>query len=158
MRVAAYHFFVYAARDVVEREIAVLRRDLRVHDDLQQQVSELFAHMVFFVEVDRFEKFRRLFDEPRAERAVRLFPIPRTSVRRAEPGDRRNQIVNGSHARNAKIFPRARQSFFAEKGGNGIGENKKKTRAETCPRGFSNGCPGRGRTCDQLINSQLLCH
>ena len=128
---AAYHFFVYAARDVVEREIAVLRRDLRVHDDLQQQVSELFAHMVFFVEVDRFEKFRRLFDEPRAERAVRLFPIPRTSVRRAEPGDRRNQIVNGSHARNAKIFPRARQSFFAEKGGNGIGENKKKTRAET---------------------------
>ena len=97
MRMTAYHFFVYAGGDVIEGEISVFGGDLCMHDDLEKQISEFFAHVRFFVEIDRFDKFSHFFNHAAAKGAMRLFPIPRASVGRAQSGNGVYQIINGSH-------------------------------------------------------------
>ncbi len=75
------------ARNVVDRELVAFFRDLRVEDDLKQQIAEFvaeFSGLAFARVFDRFESLVRFFEQHRRKRGVGLFAVPGTAVWRAQ--------------------------------------------------------------------------
>ncbi len=88
VRMAADELVVDLARHILEIKVAGLGRHLRVHDDVQEQIAEFLAHVRKIAPVNRIEQFGDLLDQAVADALVRLFQIPRTTPRAAQPRHR----------------------------------------------------------------------
>ena len=62
MGVAADELFVEAASDVVDVELAGVRGDLRVKDDLLEDIAELLAQMGLVMGIDGVDRLVCLLD------------------------------------------------------------------------------------------------
>src|SRR5439155_1577651 len=70
---------------LLEHAVAVaLRGELAVHRDLEQEVAELLHHLGLLAGVDGLEQLVGLLEQVRPERLVRLLPVPRAAIRRAQ--------------------------------------------------------------------------
>src|SRR4051812_37652998 len=77
---AADHLGRDRAHDILDAELAFARAQLRLKDDLKEQIAELLAVLARVVEVDGFEDFVRFLDEEGLERLESLLAIPRAAV------------------------------------------------------------------------------
>ena len=84
--VAADHFVVNFADDVVDGEAALFGGDLRMEQDLEEEVAEFFGKFGVVAGVEGIEDFVGFFDEVGAEGGVRLFAIPGAATGGAEAG------------------------------------------------------------------------
>ena len=91
--------------DVGHVEHAGLGRELRVEDDLEQQVAELARELRGRARVERVVDLVRLLEQVVAQRGVGLLPVPRAAVGLAQPGrepghaPRRGEVGDGRHGR-----------------------------------------------------------
>ena len=79
VRMTPYHLVRECVDDVGDAELSDLRRELRVKENLQEQVAELFAECIELLPFDRFDDLERFLDQIRHQRAVRLLAIPRAT-------------------------------------------------------------------------------
>jgi hypothetical protein len=82
--VAANHFVVDFADNVVDGEAALLGGDLGVEEDLEKEVAELLGEFGVVGGVEGVEDFVSFFDEVRAEGGVGLFAVPGAAAGSAE--------------------------------------------------------------------------
>ena len=82
--VAADHFVVNFADDVVDGEAALFGGDLRVEKDLEEEVAEFFGEFGVVVGVEGVKDFVGFFDEVGAEGGVGLFAVPGATAGGAE--------------------------------------------------------------------------
>ncbi len=73
-------FAAMSARHLVESEAVFLGGDLRVEDDLQQQVAEFLAEVGVVAIVDRLDDFVGFLDHAGAQAGVGLFAVPRATA------------------------------------------------------------------------------
>ena len=73
-------FVARAACDVAQVEDAVLGGELRVQDDLEQQVAELPGELGRGAGLERVVDLVRLLEQVVAQRRVGLLAVPRTAV------------------------------------------------------------------------------
>ena len=93
VRVASDELLVEAADDVVDREGAVVRGDLRVQDHLLQDVAELLDQMLVVIRLDGLHGLVGLLDHVLGDRAVRLLAVPRATIRLAQAPHRAHEAV-----------------------------------------------------------------
>src|SRR5579872_5571809 len=79
VRMAADHLVRQRIEDVGNGELPVFRRDLRVEDDLEQQIAQLLTKFFGIFFIDGFHDFVRFLDEIWQQGGVRLLAIPRTA-------------------------------------------------------------------------------
>src|SRR6185312_9391468 len=79
-------------RHVVHVPHARIGGDLRVEDDLQQDVAEFVADRVPVAGVDGGDDFVRLLEQVTGEALVRLLGVPRTAAGTAQPRHHTNEI------------------------------------------------------------------
>jgi len=84
--VAANHFVVDFADDVVDGEAALFGGDLGVEENLEEEVAEFFGEFGVVAGVEGVEDFVGFFDEVGAEGGVGLFAVPGTAAGGAETG------------------------------------------------------------------------
>jgi hypothetical protein len=84
--VAANHFVVDFADDVVDGEAATFGGDLGVEEDLEEEVAEFFGEFGVVAGVESVEDFVGFFDEVGAEGGVGLLAVPGTAAGGAETG------------------------------------------------------------------------
>jgi len=73
-----------------------LKKGPFVDGHLQKKVAELLHYLCVVARVDGLEQLVRFLEQVRPQRFVCLFAIPRTSSRRAKPG---NDLKNRGNAR-----------------------------------------------------------
>lgn len=74
-----------ARDDVVDREGAFTTAELRLEDDLEEQIPELLAELGAVARIDRVDDLAGLFQRVFAQGLERLFAVPRATVRREQP-------------------------------------------------------------------------
>ena len=84
MRVTDDQLLANIVAHVVKGEAALFLLHDGVEDDLHEHVAELLAQESVVALVDRLHCFISLLNEVLADALVRLHPVPRTAVRRAE--------------------------------------------------------------------------
>src|SRR5262249_41042646 len=84
VRVAVYELLDDPAHHVVDREAPLAPAELRLEDDLKQQIAELLAERFPIAGVDRVDHLARLFEDVPPQRLEALLAIPRAPVRREE--------------------------------------------------------------------------
>ena len=63
MRVTADHFFANRGGNLLERESASLGAHLGVHDDMEQQITELLAQVGIIRALDRVDDLVAFFNQ-----------------------------------------------------------------------------------------------
>ena len=86
VRVAADHFVVDFADDVVDGEAARFGGDLGVEEDLEEEVAQFFGEFGVVAGVESVEDFVGFFDEVGAESGVGLLAVPGAAAGSAEAG------------------------------------------------------------------------
>jgi hypothetical protein len=86
MRMAAHHFRIDLLDDVRDVEFPGFGGELRVKDDLQQQIAELLRELPGIAAVQRVQRLVGLLHQIRAQRIVRLLAVPGTAAGRPQPG------------------------------------------------------------------------
>ena len=81
-----------ARDDVLDAELPLARAQLRLEDDLEQQIAELLAVLARVVVVDGLEHLVGLFDEEGLELSEGLLLIPGAAVGRQELLHDRHQL------------------------------------------------------------------
>jgi len=76
-----------------EQKVAVLAGNLRMQQDLQEQIAELLTQGGHVVRVERSEDLVGLLEEMRAQSGVRLFAVPWAAARC--PQGRHDVLVGG---------------------------------------------------------------
>ncbi len=76
--------FRHLRRNLFEVKPALLPRDLRVHDHLQQQIPQFLLEMRIVPGVDRLDHLIHLLDGARPQARMRLLPVPRAAIRRPQ--------------------------------------------------------------------------
>jgi hypothetical protein len=84
--VAADHFVVDFADDVVDGEAALFGGDLGVEEDLEEEVAEFFGEFGVVAGVEGVQDFVGFFDQVGAEGGVGLFAVPGAAAGGAEAG------------------------------------------------------------------------
>ena len=84
--VAVNQFFGNGLGDFSERKAIFFFGQLRVKNDLEQEVTEFLTKLGVHSALDGFDDFVGLLDERGAQREVGLFAVPRTPVGRAQSG------------------------------------------------------------------------
>ena len=113
----AHHLPRDAVDDIGEVEAPFLRRHLRVINDLEQEVSELFLQRLAIVARDRVGDLVSFFDRVRSDRGVALRDVPRTArILVAQPRHHREQVLErvapcGSLSHGASPAPMAKFLF-----------------------------------------------
>ena len=92
VRVSAYHLFRHALDDIIDSEAAFLRRDLSMHDDLQQHIAKLLAQIVIILIVYRSYHLAGFLYKAFFQAFVSLTDVPRASVRSPEVCDYLDKI------------------------------------------------------------------
>ena len=77
-----------ASHYIRHSKIALLLGNLRVHEDLKKQVPEFFLNPAQIRSIERLKHLVRLLKHVLAQRMMRLFPVPWTSVGCAQVGHR----------------------------------------------------------------------
>src|SRR5580704_17242171 len=81
------HFSRDPLDDPHEIKTPLVGGDLRIEDDLQQEVAKLFDNRLVVLGVDGFEQLVSLFERVRLDRFERLHAVPRATGRRPQPSD-----------------------------------------------------------------------
>ena len=81
---AAHEFVAEFARNVVEVEVSVFAFDFGVEQQVHENVADFLAHFFGAFKVDCLEQFGAFLHEMPAYRFVRLLPVPRAAVGRAQ--------------------------------------------------------------------------
>src|SRR5580704_5668190 len=84
MGVPADHFVVYAGDDVGNVERAGFAREVRMKQDLQQEIAEFLCQFFGVSRFNGIEDFVSLLDEVGPERGVSLLAVPGTATGGAE--------------------------------------------------------------------------
>src|SRR2546430_14935687 len=71
------HLVVNLADDVRHRKPAFLARNLRMKNNLQQQVSHLFGKLRVIPRLEGLQHLVSFFEQVGSQRLVRLLPVPR---------------------------------------------------------------------------------
>ena len=108
VRVSMANLLGDAAGDVVDVETALIRGYLRVQNDLQKHVAELFAELGVAVRLDGRNGLVGLFDHVLAQTAVRLHAVPRAPVGAAQDRYDANELAERGGAVSAALQPRVR--------------------------------------------------
>ena len=109
---------------VGEIEGPLFRGELRVQDDLEQEVAELIGEIVRAAALDRVDRFVRLLEEVWPKRQVRLAPVPGATVGRTQAGaDRRHpvraaEVVDRIEGRHEPVVRQQRRLLEVAEGGN----------------------------------------
>jgi hypothetical protein len=93
--VAANHFLVNFADDVGDVESILFLGNLRMEEDLEEQVAEFFGKFGVIGGFESIEDFVSFFDEVSAERGVGLFAIPAATARSAKTGHKGDEFLEG---------------------------------------------------------------
>ena len=93
--VAANHFVVDFADNVVDGEAALFGGDLGVEEDLKEEVAEFFGEFGVVAGVEGVEDFVGFFDEIGAEGGVGLFSVPGAAAGSAEAGHEGGEFGEG---------------------------------------------------------------
>jgi hypothetical protein len=88
--------------NIFEVEGAPFLGHLRVHDNVEEQIAELFTQIRVVRFFDCFDRFVAFLDEGGSQALMGLLAIPRTAPRRAQPGDDFPQAGDVAHVRHAK--------------------------------------------------------
>src|SRR5207249_2538160 len=94
VRVTAHHFFMKPVDNVRQVKLALLLRDLRVKDDLEQEIAELFLELLRIGRVQSIEGLKGLLDEHGLEGLTRLLLVPWAAVLPSQPFDQVHQLLN----------------------------------------------------------------
>ena len=86
VRVAANQFVVDFANDVVDGEAALFGGDLRVEEDLEEEVAEFLGKLDVVARVQGIEDFVSFLDEIGAEGGMSLLAVPGTAAGSAQAG------------------------------------------------------------------------
>ena len=86
VRVPAAHLLADRPGGVLDVERAAFFGELAVEDDLEQEVAQFVAHLAVVAGVHRIKEFRAFLGKVFLQRGVRLLAVPRTAVRRPQPG------------------------------------------------------------------------
>jgi hypothetical protein len=113
VRVAANHFVVNFADDVVDGEAVLFSGDLRVEEDLKEEVAEFLGEFGVVAGVEGVEDFVGLLDEVGAEGGVGLFAVPGAAAGDTETGHERGEFGEGGAGifRTGRFFDGARLNF-----------------------------------------------
>ena len=76
-------------------EEALFGRDLRMEDDLEEEVAQLTREVLAVPALDRLHYLVGLFDRHRLEALVGLLPVPGAASRRPQPGDQGDEGLEG---------------------------------------------------------------
>ena len=87
VRVAAHQLAVLAFGHVLDVELLLLPGDLRVQQDLQEQVAQLVFDLVPPAAAQGLLQLAGFLAEELDEREMGLLTIPRTALRRTEAGN-----------------------------------------------------------------------
>jgi len=93
--VAADHFVVNFADDVVDGEAALFGGDLGMEEDLEQEIAEFFGEFGVVAGVEGIEDFVGFFDQVGAKGGVGLFSVPGAAAGGAETGHDSGQFGEG---------------------------------------------------------------
>lgn len=85
MWMASNKLFGDTASNIVEVELALVLRDARLKDDLEQHVTKLLADRCRGAGGDRVEHLVSLLQQIGAERLEGLLPIPGTTIGATQP-------------------------------------------------------------------------
>lgn len=116
--VPAHEFVANSAGDIFERKPFAFGRQLRVEDNLEQDIAQFLRHMREVCAVDGVEQFAAFLDQMGAKRFMGLLPVPRTTARRAQTRHDFAQSLdfthNGIHDDEQADWPRVsgRTAFF----------------------------------------------
>ena len=97
MRMTTNHLFVHLAGNVVKIKLTSLGGQLRVHGDMEKEVTQFFAQIGVVVQIDRLQELGNLFDQAVADGAMRLLTVPRATVGSAESGGGRKKEIDAGH-------------------------------------------------------------
>jgi hypothetical protein len=86
VRVPPFQLGHNMGNDVSHLELIFFNRYLRVQQNLQQEIAQLFPQQVNILFVQGLQDFVGLLQEEWTQRAVRLFSIPWTAPRSAQSG------------------------------------------------------------------------
>ena len=92
MRVPVDELFARGVGHIVDVEVPGLALDVGVKQHLHQHVAQLLAHVGEIPLVHRLAGLIDLFEEIATDALMRLDPIPRASVLRAEERDEAHKI------------------------------------------------------------------
>lgn len=73
-------FFAHRVADVVQRKAPGVLLDIRVEEDLQQHITQLFPHHGGIVPVERFADLVGLLQKIAPDGLVRLCAVPRAAA------------------------------------------------------------------------------
>jgi len=93
--VAADHFVVDFADDIVDGEAAGFGGDLGVEENLEKEGAEFFGEFGVVARVEGVEDFVCFFDEIGAKGRVGLFAVPGTAAGGAETGHDSGEFGEG---------------------------------------------------------------
>ena len=112
------HFIVDFADDIMDRETALFGGDLRVEEDLEEEVAQFFGEFGVVAGVEGVEDFISFLNEIGAEGGVGLLAIPWAAAGRAEAGHEGGEPgEGGARIMRAKgFFGAAQFGFFGGSG------------------------------------------
>jgi len=91
--VPADHFVRERIDDIGDGKLTDFAAELRMKNNLQQQIAKFFAKRIEVAVFDCFDDFVRFFDQIGNQRTVRLLFIPRAA--NPQPSHNFNEIVEG---------------------------------------------------------------
>ena len=81
--------------DRVEGKTLLLRGDLRLHQDIDQEIAQLFLKIRHMPPLDGIDHFIRLLNEREPQGDRSLFAIPGTAAGTAQPCDNLPEMFHG---------------------------------------------------------------
>ena len=120
MRMTPHQLFVNLPRDILEIKESFFLGQSGMKNDLDQYITQFFAHVRHVLTVDRVDQFTRFINQTPDQRGVGLLLIPRAAGGLAQSGHGSQEIVDGAHARDGRkkaqraqeLIPRDRECFL----------------------------------------------
>ena len=81
---AADHLLADAVHHIIHGKISLLRLDLTVEHDLEQDIPQLLAEIFRVMSIDRLQHLRAFLHEMLFQRVMILRPIPWTAILRTQ--------------------------------------------------------------------------
>ena len=103
------------AHDVGDVKALLFTSDLRMENDLQEQIAQLFGELGVVRVIERVQDFIGFFEKERAQARVRLLVVPGAAVGRAEPrlqGDQLLEPLSRRKAGGVRGFPASCRHLF----------------------------------------------
>ncbi|MNE75677.1 hypothetical protein D3C80_1718590 [compost metagenome] len=99
MRMTEDQLVVQSFNHIINTEGAQLLFHLRMEHDLQQQIPQLFLHVVRIILIDCFQHLVGFLDQILTQRIMRLLTVPRTALRTSQGIDNFMETGKGAFTR-----------------------------------------------------------